>query len=183
MFRCLTTNLCFIMGTGDKERSLLRRPLAVTTFQSPSVFMSSGSSDTASWSPRLASLLVSLPDSDSTSEFSFKPNKSMSGWGLRSSESVMIYLGKLSLFVWNVHSDPETKIICKCCRNDKGGSWESLPKKRLLSKSSEIWDVEKERKPTQIIRGTDLTKHPGHQNPNHFRPQFSVTLLRSVSIG
>ena len=74
----LTTNLSFIMETGDKERSLWRRPLVVTTFQSPSVFMSSGSSDAASWSPRLASLLVSLPEtdeSDSSSEFSFKPNK------------------------------------------------------------------------------------------------------------
>ena len=66
------------METGDKERSLWRRPLVVTTFQSPSVFMSSGSSDAASWSPRLASLLVSLPEtdeSDSSSEFSFKLNK------------------------------------------------------------------------------------------------------------
>ena len=49
------------------------------------------------------------------------------------------YLGKLSLFVWNVHSNPETKIICKCCRSDKGGSWESLPKKRLFIKV--IWDL------------------------------------------
>ena len=80
------------MGTaGDKERSLRRRPLE-TTFQCPSASISSWFSDTASWSPLLAFLLVSLPESDSSSdsfsEFSLKPNKSLSGWGLRSSEQV-----------------------------------------------------------------------------------------------